>query len=54
MKTTIYYHTEKSETSLMKNLAAILGYKKFTALWRAEAINFEQGNFTKPVAIVTR
>lgn len=47
MSTTIFYHSESSKLSLMQNLAAILGYQKFTEYMEANAVKFEQGEFEK-------
>lgn len=52
MSTTIFYHSESSKLSLMQNLAAILGYQKFTEYMEANAVKFEQGEFEKKITRV--
>lgn len=49
MTTTIYYHSEDNRINLMKNLAAILGYQKFSALVENNFINFEKGSFDQKI-----
>lgn len=51
MNTIIIFHDEANKINLMQNLAAILGYKEFSALMERESIKFELGDFQyDPVA----
>lgn len=52
MTTTIYYHSNDSYLNLMQNLAAILGYQKFSELIENDFIKFEKGNFDKKITTV--
>ncbi|BBG63561.1 AbiH family protein [Phascolarctobacterium faecium] len=47
MTTTIYYHSDDNRINLMKNLAAILGYQKFSELIENDFIKFEEGSFNR-------
>lgn len=47
MKTIICYHSENSKITLMQNLAAILGYQKFTKYMEARTIIFKLGDFKR-------
>lgn len=52
MTTTIYYHSDSSKKNLMQNLAAILGYQKFSELIENDFIKFEKGDFDKKITTV--
>ena len=49
MTTTIYYHSNNNKINLMKNLAAILGYQKFSDLIENDFIKFEEGSFNRKI-----
>lgn len=49
MTTTIYYHSDDNRINLMKNLAAILGYQKFSELIENDFIKFEEGSFSRTI-----
>lgn len=52
LKTIIYYHSDSSKINLMQNLAAILGYQKFTEYMESQKINFEKGMFQNTVVTI--
>jgi len=49
MTTTIYYHSDDNRINLMKNLAAILGYQKFSELIENDFVKFEKGSFNRKI-----
>lgn len=49
MTTIIYYHSDDNRINLMKNLAAILGYQKFSELIENDFVKFEKGSFNRKI-----